>query len=145
MQNGRILAIDYGRARIGLALSDPLKVLAKAYKTLQVGAKKPLNVLSEELKNLEKEGKHIERIVVGIPLKMSGEKSDMTLEVEAFVRDLKTKTSIEVLSWDERLSSVQAEKALIEAGLSRKKRSEHVDSLSAVLILQSFLENQSDF
>lgn len=142
--NSRILALDYGRARIGLALSDPMKILAKTHKILSVDAKKAINVFLEELKLLQEQNVEIEKIVVGVPLKMSGEKSAMTEEVEAFIESLKEKTPIPIVAWDERLSSVQAEKALREAGLSRKKRTNHLDSLSAVLILQSFLETQSD-
>lgn len=136
----RIAAVDYGRKRIGLAISDenqsialPLDVVS-AGRTLDESVK---NVLSE----LARFEPKVKKILVGLPLLMNGEKGEMAHLAERFAALLRLKTSAAVECIDERLSSAQAERALKnEMNLSRKKRSGLVDCTAAALILQAYLD-----
>ncbi len=132
---GRILAIDYGRARHGLALSDAMKMIASPLATIPV--KLGLKGIFEAI-----EGKEVERIVVGMPLLLSGEKGEMALEVEKFIGKLSERTEIPIITWDERLTSAQAERHLAHSGLNRKQRAKASDETAAVMILQNYLATQ---
>lgn len=137
MLMSRFLAIDYGLKRIGLAISDEMKIIASPIETL----KTPPKMIDTVLEILMITKKYtIEKVVVGIPLKLNGSSSFMTDEVKAFIECFQEKTSIPVVQWDERLSSMQAEKTLKETRLTRKKRSQKVDAVAAVIILQSYLD-----
>lgn len=135
---GRILAVDYGRKRTGIAVTDTLQMIAGGLAT----------VPSEELVSwltayVSKEP--VERIVVGLPKQMNNEPSENMKYVEAFVSHLKrTVPDIPVEYHDERFTSVLAHKAMIDGGLKKKKRQDKglVDEISAVIILQSYLENK---
>lgn len=141
----RIVGIDYGLARLGLALSDERKIIANSLKTLQAEKKaeatahKLINELNDHatLHNYE-----IEEIVIGMPLMMSGKKGMLADEVIHFVTLLKKLLQMPIVTWDERLSSVQADRSLREGNYSRKKRSKMVDGVAATIILQSFLDNK---
>jgi putative Holliday junction resolvase len=133
---GRLLAMDVGARRIGLAVSDLLGITAQGIETLQRKNKRT---------DLEKLTKVIDEytvteIVVGYPLRMSGVASAQTGHVEAFAQDLEKKFGLPVHRWDERLTSVQAGRVLRESNISIEKRARAVDRLAAVLILQSFLD-----
>lgn len=138
----RILGVDYGQARIGLALSDEQKVIATPYKT--VTAEKKLEMTAKKLIEQihlmrEKEELLIDEIVIGMPLKMSGQKGMQADEVQEFVTILKTLTPIKITTWDERLTTRMAEKSL--SFLNRKKRSQVIDTVSATVILQGYLDS----
>lgn len=133
---GRVAAIDFGKARIGLAISDERKVLASAKPNIPTQKKLPATV---DLLVTTLSSYSIEQIVVGHPLKLDGSSSSLTEEVLQFVELLKTKVSCPVVLMDERLTTSQAEKALRE-GLSRKKRSKVIDGAAATILLQNFLE-----
>lgn len=142
----RIVSIDYGLVRIGIAISDEMKVIASPYKTVQ--AKKQLKetvkaVLTELQAHCQENGYIIEEIVVGLPLKMNGQMGLQADEVMHFVELMRQETSEPIVTWDERLTSVQAERAMREGGMSRKKRSRSVDRIAAVIILQSYLDQKS--
>ncbi len=134
---GRIVGLDYGRARIGVAISDEMKMIARSIACLPFSKKFP-ELLKETLKDFPQ----IEAIVIGLPIQMNGKEGIMATEVRAFGETLKTLFSIPILFWDERLSSAQAEKSLKEADFNRKKRAQMVDALAAVLILQNYLDAQ---
>lgn len=135
---GRVVGIDYGRARLGLAVSDERAIIAQprpcivAAKTLEETAKR----VAEEL---NKQGP-IQAIVIGLPLHLSGKESPMSEEVRKFAEFLKAFCPVDIILWDERLSTAQVDRGLKEANLNRKKRAAIVDSLSATLILQNFLD-----
>jgi len=135
----RILGVDYGLKRIGLALSDPTQLIAstlctvQAEKTLEKTVTKLLGVIGDY---------DIETIVVGLPYRMSGEMGLQADEVKHFVAELEKQCDIPVALQDERLTTVQAERVMKEAGLSRKKRTKSIDALSAVVFLQCYLDNQ---
>ncbi|WP_420420842.1 Holliday junction resolvase RuvX [Simkania sp.] len=134
---GRILSIDYGKKRIGLALSDPMKIIASPLKTVQAGknTQETLDLLVKEITSHD-----VEAIVIGLPLHLSNEESETSLLVRKLKEDLETKISTPIILWDERLTSKQVERVMIEGDVKRKKRSQHVDTLSATLILQSYLD-----
>jgi putative Holliday junction resolvase len=132
----RILGIDYGQKRVGLAMSDPLGITSQ-----------PLPFLPNDKQmftNLKKmvEEHQIKEIVVGLPITMKGTASEMTLETEKFAQELEKHISIPIILQDERLSTMESEKLLIAADVSRKKRKEVRDSMAASIILQDYLERK---
>lgn len=139
----RIVALDYGMARIGIALSDETKTIAAPLKTiitekqLEKTIKKVIHELTQDQ---QEKGYTLEEIIVGLPLMLSGKTGLLADEVKCFVDQLKTKTSIPIITWDERLTTVQAERAMRESSMTRKQRSKIVDTVSAVILLQSYLD-----
>ena len=136
---GRILGIDYGQVRTGLALSDMSETLASPLKTIKM-AKDPKISIEKLLKEIAEHT--IVRLVVGLPLLLSGKESNMTQTVKVFAKNLETASSLPVILWDERLTSKEVERLMIEAKVKRKKRTSHLDTLSATLILQSYLDSK---
>lgn len=135
----RILAIDYGMARLGLALSDERQVVALPYKVFHAHKKLAMTIAAL-LKEIAALPSPLVEIVVGLPLLMSGRHGLLADEVKNFTEVLRAATTTPVVLWDERLTTVQAERSLREGTLSRKKRSQHVDTVAAVLLLQSYLD-----
>ncbi len=134
----RILAIDYGTKRVGLAVTDPLQLIANTLTT--VSAHEAIAYLKVYLQKEE-----VECFVVGKPLKMDGTDSQLAQYVEKFISLLaKTFPAIPIKRVDERFTSRIAQRALLEMGLKKKDRQkkENVDQVSAVLILQTYLENK---
>ncbi len=136
----RIMALDYGTVRIGIALSDLTQIIANGYENYQrTSLKNDLNHLKQII-NENKVGK----IVVGLPLNMDGSESSQTLKTKEFIEILRNEIPnipIEVL--DERLTSMVAEKLLISADISRAKRKQVIDKMSATIILQDYLDRQN--
>jgi len=135
----RVLGIDYGERRVGLALSDPLKIIAKPYTVID--RKKNINYL-EIISTIIDENK-IESIVVGLPLTMRGEQSDQTKIVLSFIDELKNKFAIPILSIDERLSSQAAKKALHSQLIKTGHNKKRVDETAAAIFLQGYLDSNS--
>ncbi len=141
---GRLLGVDLGRVRIGLALSDALGIMAHPLNSL---------VCSDAHKDVEKLtqliGEHgVTRVVIGLPLLMSGEEGKGAAAARRFADRLRKRTravnkDVAVELWDERLTTVQAERTLISAHVTRRRRRQVVDGLAAVLILQNFLDSRS--
>jgi len=134
----RILGIDYGHKRLGLALSDEGETLASPLPVYQRRDTKEDHAFLAQLV----EEKEVRQIVVGLPRNMDGSLGEMAQEVLAFVETLKKKTHLPIDTFDERLTSAEAERVLIQANLSRKRRKTLRDSLAAVLILQGYLESR---
>ena len=133
----RILGIDYGNRRIGLAVSDPLNIFAKPFHTIDKNKKpKFLNEIYKVIKSM-----NIEKVVVGLPLNMKGIDSEQTKIVRKFVQILKEKINIPIIFQDERLSSKSAKEYLIMQNISPSKNKKSVDSVAASIILQEFLDN----
>ncbi len=135
----RILAIDHGTVRIGLAISDEMELTASPFKTVDAR-----HEAEREIVRIVRE-KHITRIVIGMPLLMSGDKGSATQRVEKFAESLgkALQHEVPVEFVDERLSSVEAEASMSRAGITDKReRNEIVDQLAAVVILQDYLNNQ---
>lgn len=135
----RILALDMGEKNIGLAKSDELGWTAQGAPNL---VRKTKDKDISAIANLVKENS-ISEIIVGMPINLDGSLSRGAKEIANFIEDLKKKVSCPVKCWDERLTSVQAERVLLEADLSRKKRRKKIDMLAAQLILQSYLDAKS--
>lgn len=133
---GRILGIDYGERRCGVALSDPTQLIATPYSVIEW---KGLRSLLGEIERISKD-QQIERVVIGMPLNMNGTQGPMANTVQEFVNALGKHLAIPVLTWDERLSTRTAEKALLEAGTSRAKRKKLVDKIAAQILLQAYLD-----
>lgn len=138
----RWLGIDYGMARIGVAVSDPTKMIASSLENLLAEKKidKTVTKLLKFIEEYEKKwGCKIERIIVGMPLMMSGKRGLQADEVHHFIEALKLKTEVSIVPWDERLTTTEALRFLEESSLTRKRRSLVVDKVAAVIILQSYL------
>ena len=136
---GRILCVDYGHKRLGLAISDELGVTAQPLGKIEEEA------AEDQLKAVEKAVAEnaVSEIVVGLPLTMKGHVSRSASRVIAFARDLNKRLCIPVVTWDERLSTKESEQILIQAGMSRSERKGVVDSVAAAVILQSYLDARS--
>ncbi len=134
---GRILGIDYGSARIGLALSDPTHLIASPLETITFSSEKDLIAqLREKI-----DAQEVEEVVVGMPFRMKGGDSRQTESVRKFVRALK-KAGISAKEEDERLSSVSAKRALIEQELKMEKDKGLVDQTAAAIMLQQYLDKK---
>ncbi|HKW74345.1 MAG TPA: Holliday junction resolvase RuvX [Terriglobales bacterium] len=133
---GRILAIDYGSRRMGLAVSDPLGITAQGLDTLERKNKR------SDFARLERVLReyHVSEIVLGLPLRMSGEEGAQSQKVVEFAEELRRRFALPVHLWDERLTSAEANRLLREAELSIQKRAQAVDRMAATLILQSWLQ-----
>ena len=136
---GRILAIDYGSRRMGLAVSDLLGITAQGIDTLQRRNKRSDFARLEQI--IRKY--NVQEIVMGNPLRMSGEAGTQSEKVAQYAEELRHRFHLPVHLWDERLTSAEANRLLKEAELSIQKRAEAVDRMAAVLILQSFLQARS--
>ena len=134
----RILALDYGEKRVGLAISDIMKIIAKPFKTLlNISDKSIIN----ELKIIIVE-KSIEKIVVGLPTTMSNQESKQTKIVIQFINQLKTAVDIPVISYDERLTSIEAKRSLISQGIKTGYNKGAVDMTAAAIFLQNHLDER---
>lgn len=135
----RIAGIDYGDARIGLAISDPTQMLASPLETIQ--AKPTPKATAESIALVLGQHMPIEKIVIGLPLLMNGKESESSAKVRQLVPFLEEVTGLPIVLWDERLTTTQVERTLKEAGVSRKKRTQYVDAMAAREILQSYLDS----
>ena len=131
----RILALDHGTVRIGVAISDEMKMIAQPVQ--YVDAQPPEKIL--QYIQTEWEGK-LELILIGMPRNMDGSYGPAAEKVKAFVEMLKEKLSTPIRTWDERLTSAQANRVMIEADVRREKRKLKVDSMSAAILLQSYID-----
>lgn len=132
----RILAIDYGTKRVGLAVTDPLQLIANTLTTVE--EKNTINFLKTYC---EKE--HVETFVVGLPLRLNGSDTHATEPTEKFVKLLqKTFPDIHIARVDERFTSAMAKRSMLEMGMKKKDRQkkENIDQMSAAIMLQSYLE-----
>jgi len=134
----RIIGIDYGEKRIGIAMSDPLGITAQGLATIQRTYTE--NDVKEIIKLINEN--HIEEIVIGLPKHMNNSLGEKAREVLDFIRKLRKHTQLKIKTTDERLSSVMAHRAMKEGNLSRKKRMVHVDMVAAQLILQNYLDSK---
>lgn len=132
----RILALDHGTVRIGVALSDELKMIASPLEFIPA---EPFADALTRLKDLIRE-KEVELIVVGMPRNMDGSYGPAAEKVRAFVAALKESITVPIRTWDERLTSTQANRMLIQGGVRREKRKEKVDGMAAAIFLQSYLD-----
>jgi len=135
----RILALDHGTKRIGVAVSDETKTIAQP---LEYILAEPFADFLARLKKLLVE-KEIDLVLIGLPRNMDGSYGPEAQKVEAFVAVLKMAITVPIKTWDERLTSAQANRVLIEAKVRRDKRKEKVDKMAAAILLQSYLDGTS--
>ena len=133
----RILALDHGSKRIGIAVSDELKVIAQP---LEFVAAEPFADVLTRLSELIHD-KQVELILVGLPRNMDGSYGPAALRVQDFVAALKGALTLPIRTWDERLTSAQANRVLIQGNVRRDKRKEKVDKMAAAILLQSYLDS----
>lgn len=135
----RILGLDYGTKTVGVAVSDALGLTAQAVETITRKEENKLRRTCARIEELIREY-GVERIVLGFPKHMNndvGERAEKSLE---FRDMLHRRTGLEVIMWDERLTTVEAERTLIESGVRRENRKKHIDQIAAVFILQGYLD-----
>jgi putative Holliday junction resolvase len=138
----RILGLDVGRRRVGLAISDASGTLARPLKTLQVSDADLIEVVSSEVLRLAGEDDGVAMVVVGLPRRLDGSPSEQTVAVEAFVEALRVRLSIPVACEDERLSSREAESRLAVRERDWRKRKANLDAAAAAVILQDFIDRR---
>lgn len=133
----RILGIDYGKAKIGVAISDELKLFAHPLQS--INADNSINEIKEILEEYE-----VSEIVIGFPRTLKGMDGKMAENTKIFTEKLKKNVNARISIWDERLSTKQAENIMIKADVSRKKRKVKIDSLAAAIMLQSYLDRKKN-
>ena len=136
----RIMGLDYGSKTVGVAMSDPLGITAQAVETIWRKDENKLRKTCARIEELINEYE-VERIVLGLPKLMNndlGERAQMAL---AFGEMVKRRTGLEVVMWDERLTTVEAERTLIENNVRRENRKQYIDKIAAVFILQGYLDS----
>jgi putative Holliday junction resolvase len=134
----RVLAIDYGMRRIGLAISDPLKIIATPLDTLVIhdfdnGIQQMRDVI---------ESHDIEKIIMGYPIGTSGDKTEQTILVDKVIEHLQSTTKIPIIIWDERYTSLQAKSIMLQKGQKVRNNKGMVDQLAARIMLQEYLDSQ---
>ena len=140
----RVLGIDYGQRRIGLALSDATGLLARPWKTLvlQGGSARAADALAAEISRLQAEDEGLAAVVLGLPRRLSGEPNEQTAKVEKLANSLRGRVSIPLLLQDERLTSREAEQLLAQRIKDWKKRKALLDAAAAAVILQDYLDSR---
>jgi putative holliday junction resolvase len=133
----RILAIDHGSKRIGIAVSDELKMIAQPLEFIPA---EPFAAFMARLEAIILD-KEVESILVGLPRNMDGSYGPAAEKVRDFVEVLKGALSVPIKTWDERLTSAQANRLLIQGNVRRDKRKEKVDAMAAAILLQSYLDS----
>ncbi len=133
----RILALDHGTKRIGIAVSDELKMIATP---LEFVLAEPFLDFLNRLKEIVRV-KEVEMILVGMPRNMDGSYGEAALKVQEFIAVLKENVAVPIQTWDERLTSAQAQRFLIQGGVRRADRKQKVDKTAAAILLQSYLDS----
>ena len=136
---GRIIGLDFGAMTCGVAISDPLLITAQPIETIRRTHENKLRQTLARIEALIAEYE-VEKCVVGLPKKLDGTEGDRAEKSREFAAMLERRSGIEVIMWDERLTTVEASRALNEAGLSYEKKGKVIDKLAAVLILQNYLD-----
>lgn len=138
--NMRVMGLDYGTKTVGVAISDALGLTAQGIETIQRKEENKLRRTLARIEELVSEYK-VEKIVLGFPKHMNndiGERAEKSLE---FRNMLTRRTGLEVIMWDERLTTVEAERTLIESNVRRENRKKYIDKIAAVFILQGYLDS----
>jgi putative Holliday junction resolvase len=136
LPGGRVLGLDYGSRRIGVAVSDPLGITAQPMPALhREGDRKDIATVARLVAGLG-----VDSVVLGLPLLLNGDEGPQAARARAFGDMLSAELSLPVTMWDERLTTAQSERHLIDSGVRRERRKEIRDSLSAMFLLQSFLD-----
>ena len=135
----RVMGLDYGSKTVGVAISDPLGITAQGIETIHRKAEKKLRQTLARIEELVKEYE-VDKLVLGFPKHMNntiGDRAEKSLELKAM---LERRTGLPVIMWDERLTTLEAERTLIESKVRREDRKKYVDKIAAVFILQGYLD-----
>ena len=136
----RIMGLDYGSKTVGVAISDPLGITAQAVETIWRKDENKLRKTCARIEELISEYE-VERIVLGLPKHMNNDLGERAEKALAFGEMVKRRTGLEVVMWDERLTTVEAERTLIENNVRRENRKQYIDKIAAVFILQGYLDS----
>ena len=136
----RIMGLDYGSKTVGVAMSDPLGITAQAVETIWRKDENKLRKTCARIEELISEYE-VERIVLGLPKHMNNDLGERAQKALAFGEMVKRRTGLEVVMWDERLTTVSAERTLIENKVRREDRKKYIDQIAAVFILQGYLDS----
>ncbi|MGC8738196.1 MAG: Holliday junction resolvase RuvX [Candidatus Hydrogenedens sp.] len=136
MEEGRILAIDYGEVRIGLAISDPLRIFA--FPLMVIDLRKTTDFI-KTIQEIIKE-KEVKKVIIGYPLKMDGSEGIQTEKVKSFIEEIKGKINVDIEKIDERLTTTVAQRALTNIGVGQKKQRGIIDKIAAAKLLETYLE-----
>ena len=139
MSEGRILGLDFGSKTVGVAVSDPLFLTAQGVEIIRREKESKLRSTFARIRELIEEY-HITEIVLGYPKNLNGTEGDRCEKTNAFKGDLEEKFSLPVVLWDERLTTVSADKVMMESNIRREHRKEYVDEIAAMFILQGYLD-----
>ena len=134
----RTLALDHGSKRVGVAISDEMGIIAQPLEFLPA---KPRETLLQRLRDIV-DNREVGEVLVGMPRNMNGTYGPAAEQAREFVEDLKAVLAVPVKTWDERLTSAQANRALIEGGVRRDQRKARVDQTAAAILLQSYLDSR---
>lgn len=134
---GKILGIDYGDSRVGLAITDALKITAQPMDTLEIHGDS--SVLIEKIKDIMKEAK-LEAVVIGYPKHLNGDISETAKKVDKVIENIES-LGLKVVKWDERLTTVMAHKTMKELGIKQKEKKIHADRLAAMYILEDYINS----
>jgi putative Holliday junction resolvase len=135
----KILGLDLGSKTIGVAMSDDLEITAQVLTSIKRTAlSKDLGAILDLVREYQ-----VQELVVGLPINMDGSKGESALKAEEFIEHLRQVLTIKIIPWDERLSTVAAERILLEGDLSRQKRRKVIDRVAAGFILQGYLDSRS--
>ena len=146
----RVLGLDYGTKTVGVAVSDPLEITAQPLETIE---RKSAGKLRQTLARIEaiieeygaaSQQEKIEKIVLGYPKNMNNTEGDRCEATVSFKNDLERRTGLEVVLWDERLTTVEAERILMDSGVRRENRKTYIDKMAAAVILQNYLDSKSN-
>jgi len=135
----RILALDHGTRRIGVALSDEMKIIASPLEFIPA---EPFDQVITRLGEIIRQ-KEVELILIGLPRNMDGTCGPAAQKVKDFIAALQSRLSTPMKTWDERLTSAQANRVLLEGNVRRDQRKQNVDKMAAAILLQSYLDSQS--
>lgn len=136
----RILGLDYGSKTVGVAVSDPLLITAQGVEIIRRDSENKIRKTYARIEELCREYE-VEKIVLGYPKNMNGTDGERAEKTLKFKEDVERRTGLPVIMWDERLTTVSADKAMMESGIRREHRKEFVDEIAAMLILQNYLES----
>jgi len=139
-ESSRLLAIDYGEKRIGLAISDALKIFAKPYDIIANTSYE--DIVQQLIRIIQ--SNHVEKVIVGVPWSIEGEETNKTKETLTFIAKLKESLPVPVIGADERYTTSEANELLKQMGYDWKKARKHIDSIAACLILKGYLDNNEN-
>ena len=135
----RIMGLDYGSKTVGVAVSDSLMITAQGVEIIRRKEENKLRKTYARIEELIKEY-DVSRIILGYPKNMNNTVGERAEKTEEFMENLKRRTGLEVVLWDERLTTVAADRAMMEGGLRAKERKDYVDMIAAVFILQGYMD-----